>query len=73
MKRIQTDIYCKIRNIHTPKKSKDYRSNKRRGAIDNAIIRLLNRDISGYSITKIKIIIHIMSNFILFKQVFNFC
>jgi len=32
VKQIQTDIYCKIRSIHTPKKSKDYRANKRREA-----------------------------------------
>ena len=58
-KQIQTDIYCKIRSIHTPKK--DYRTNKRHRAIDNAIIKLQNGDISRYVITKSKIII--MSNF----------
>jgi len=29
MKQIQTYIYCLIRSIHTPKKSKNYRANKR--------------------------------------------
>jgi len=50
MKQIQIDNYCKITNIHTPKDSKDYRANKRRGAIDNAIIKLQNRNIFRYAI-----------------------
>jgi len=65
VKQIHTDIYCKIRSIHTPKKSKDYRANKRRGTIDNTIIKLQNGDISRYVITKSIIIIHIMSIFFL--------
>jgi hypothetical protein len=48
-----TDIYCKIRSIHTSKKSKDYyRVNKRCGAIDYSIIKLQNGKISRYIITK---------------------
>ncbi|XP_050053667.1 uncharacterized protein LOC126549153 [Aphis gossypii] len=49
IKQTQTNIYCKMRSIHVPKKSKDYRANKRRGAIDDAIIKLQNGEMSRYS------------------------
>ncbi|KAF0774030.1 MULE domain-containing protein, partial [Aphis craccivora] len=39
IKQIHTNIYCKIRSIHTPNKLKDYLVNKRCEAIDNAIIK----------------------------------